>query len=107
LERSDHAITARLRRLGLRTGRWRSPHHPSSPSNGGLTPGERVLVEREFRDRALRRFSRSRSDSSAHSAPSRNSAGGAERFVARPAEDRVDHAIRPTKPGLRAACSRS
>lgn len=49
LERSDHAIAARLRRLGLRTGRWRSPHHPSS-SNGGLTPGERVLVEREVRD---------------------------------------------------------
>ena len=29
LGRSDHAIVARLRRLGLRSGRQRSPHHPS------------------------------------------------------------------------------
>src|ERR1044072_6665545 len=29
LERSDHAIAARLRHLGLRAGRWRSPPHPS------------------------------------------------------------------------------
>jgi hypothetical protein len=50
LGRSDPAIAARLRRLGLRAGRWRSPHHPC-PTNGGLTPGERVLVEREVRDR--------------------------------------------------------
>ena len=28
LGRSDHAVVARLRRLGLREGRWRSPHHP-------------------------------------------------------------------------------
>jgi hypothetical protein len=53
LKRSDHAVVSRLRRLGLRTGRWRSPHHPS-PSNGGLTPGERALVERELRDRGGR-----------------------------------------------------
>ena len=53
LGRSDHAVVTRLRRLGLRAGRWRSPHHPS-PSNGGLTPGEKALVERELRDRGGR-----------------------------------------------------
>ena len=55
LRRSDHAVAGRLRRLGLRAGRQRSPHHPS-PVNGGLTPGERALLERELRlrgDRAL------------------------------------------------------
>ena len=53
LGRSDQAIAGRLRRLGLRAGRRRSPHHPS-PSNGGLTPGERALVDRELRDRGPR-----------------------------------------------------
>jgi hypothetical protein len=53
LGRSDHAVVRRLRRLGLRAGRFRSPHHPSS-SNGGLTPGERALVERELRDKGGR-----------------------------------------------------
>lgn len=53
LGRSDHAVVRRLRRLGLRAGRFRSPHHPSS-SNGGLTPGQRALVEREFRDKGGR-----------------------------------------------------
>ena len=53
LDRSDQAIAQRLRRLGLRTGRWRSPHHPS-PANGGFTPGERALIERELRDRGPR-----------------------------------------------------
>ena len=46
--RSDQAIVARLRRLGLRAGRRRSPHHPSR-AFGGLTQGERRLVERELR----------------------------------------------------------
>ena len=46
--RSDQAIVARLRRLGLRAGRLRSPHHPS-PVLGGLTHGERRLIERELR----------------------------------------------------------
>jgi hypothetical protein len=46
LGRSDFAVAARLRRLGLRDGRHRSPHHPAA-TQGGLTPGERRLVERE------------------------------------------------------------
>lgn len=45
LKRSDRAVTNRLRHLGLRHGRERSPHHPAS-SRGGLTPGERQLVAR-------------------------------------------------------------
>ena len=53
LGRSDRAVVLRLRRLGLRARRWRSPHHPT-PANGGLTPGERALVERELRDRGSR-----------------------------------------------------
>jgi hypothetical protein len=53
LGRTDRAIAARLRHLGLRAGRWRSPHHPTL-SNGGLTPGERALVDREVRDRGPR-----------------------------------------------------
>jgi len=55
LGRSDHAVARRLRRLGLREGRERSPHHPT-PANGGLTPGERALLDRELHvrgDRAL------------------------------------------------------
>ena len=53
LDRSDQAIAQRLRRLGLRTGRWRSPHHPSHAS-GGFTPGERALIDRELRQRGPR-----------------------------------------------------
>lgn len=53
LRRSDHAIVSRLRHLGLRTGRRGSPHHPS-PVNGGLSPGERALVDRELRNRGDR-----------------------------------------------------
>jgi hypothetical protein len=56
LGRSDHAIVARLRKLGLRAGRQRSPHHPS-PRNGGLSPGERALVDRELRNRGERALS--------------------------------------------------
>ncbi len=48
--RSDQAVVARLRRLELRAGRRRSPHHPS-PACGGLTHGERRLVERELQGR--------------------------------------------------------
>ena len=51
--RSDQAVVTRLRRLGLRAGRWRSPHHPT-PTRGHLTPGERALVERELRVRGSR-----------------------------------------------------
>lgn len=45
--RSDRAVTIRLSKLGLRTGRERSPHH-AAPRLGDLTPGERVLLEREL-----------------------------------------------------------
>ena len=51
--RSDQATVTRLLRLGLRAGRRRSPHHPS-PACGGLTHGERRLVERELRGRGAR-----------------------------------------------------
>ena len=53
LERSDHAVVARLRRIGERDGRRGSPHHPSK-TRGGLTPGERVLVQRELTRRGAR-----------------------------------------------------
>jgi len=53
LGRSDRAVVTRLRRLGLRAGRWRSPHHPT-PTRGHLTPGERALVERELHARGSR-----------------------------------------------------
>jgi hypothetical protein len=46
LGRTDAAVAARLRRLGLRDGRHRSPHHPAA-TRGGFTAGERRLVERE------------------------------------------------------------
>ena len=46
LGRSPHAITQRMRRLGLRDGR--SPHHPTA-RRGSLTPGERVTAARELR----------------------------------------------------------
>lgn len=48
LGRSDRAVVARLRRLGLRAGRQRSPHHPA-PTTAGLTPGEWRLLDRELR----------------------------------------------------------
>jgi hypothetical protein len=47
LARSDQAVVARLRRLELRDGRRRSPHHPAT-SDGGLTAGEWRLMEREL-----------------------------------------------------------
>jgi hypothetical protein len=53
LGRSDRAVVARLSRNGLRAGRRRSPHHPS-PVSGGLTPGERTLLDRELRNRGDR-----------------------------------------------------
>jgi hypothetical protein len=45
LGRSDVAVTARLRVLGLRAARERSPHHPA-PRAGRLTPGQRAAVAR-------------------------------------------------------------
>jgi hypothetical protein len=45
LGRSDRAVTARLRRLGPRVARERSPHHPT-PHGGRLTPGQRAAIER-------------------------------------------------------------
>jgi hypothetical protein len=54
LERSPEAITQRLRRIGLREARERSPHHPV-PTRNGLTPGERLTVMRELRGAGPRR----------------------------------------------------
>jgi hypothetical protein len=47
LARSDRAITIRLAKLGLRSGRERSPHHAASRL-GDLTPGEQALLDREL-----------------------------------------------------------
>lgn len=55
LERSPEAITQRLRRMGLRETRERSPHHPVPARNGHLTPGERATVVRELRTGGPRR----------------------------------------------------
>jgi hypothetical protein len=54
LERSPEAVTQRLRRIGLREARERSPHHPA-PAHNGLTPGERATVTRELRGGGARR----------------------------------------------------
>jgi hypothetical protein len=54
LERSPEAVTQRLRRIGLRVARERSPHHPV-PTRNGLTPGERATVVRELRTGGPRR----------------------------------------------------
>ncbi|MEJ7797518.1 MAG: hypothetical protein WKF42_03390 [Solirubrobacteraceae bacterium] len=54
LNRSPQAITQRLRRLGLRDGAERSPHHPVA-ARGRLTPGERAVVTRELRSGGPRR----------------------------------------------------
>jgi hypothetical protein len=53
LGRSDRAIAARLRSLGLREDRERSPHHPVALT-GTLSPGERALVQREIQARGDR-----------------------------------------------------
>jgi DNA-binding CsgD family transcriptional regulator len=55
LGRSDVAVAARLRQLGLRNGRHRSPHHPAATS-GGFTAGERRLVDRELAHATGRRL---------------------------------------------------
>ena len=55
LGRSDFAVAARLRQLGLRDGRERSPHHPAA-ANGGFTAGERRLVNRELQHATGRRL---------------------------------------------------
>jgi len=47
LGRSDQAVVTRLRQLGLREGRARSPHHPA-PTDDGLTAGEWRLIDREL-----------------------------------------------------------
>lgn len=54
LDRSPGAITQRLRRLGLRVGAQRSPHHPVSRASP-FTPGEQVTVTREIRAGGPRR----------------------------------------------------
>jgi hypothetical protein len=51
LGRSDRAVAARLRALGLRAGRERSPHHPAGRA-GRLTPAQRsALASAEARQR--------------------------------------------------------
>jgi hypothetical protein len=54
LDRSPEAVSQRLRRIGLRDARERSPHH-LVPARNGLTPGELVTVERELRTGGPRR----------------------------------------------------
>ena len=54
LGRSPEAVVQRLRRLGLREARRRSPHH-LVPARHGLTPGELATVVRELRDGGPRR----------------------------------------------------
>ena len=60
LGRSDRAVTIRLAKLGLRDGRYRSPHRRTT-SPGRVTAGERALLQRELRvgdQRRLRRVAR-------------------------------------------------
>lgn len=47
LGRTPEAVTQRIRRLGLRETRWRSPHHLVPPQNGGLSPGMMATLLRE------------------------------------------------------------
>jgi hypothetical protein len=54
LARSPEAVVQRLRRLGLRDGCERSPHHPP-PARNGLTPGERATIARELGKGGARR----------------------------------------------------
>jgi hypothetical protein len=54
LDRSPEAVAQRLRRLGLRDARRRSPHH-LVPARRGLTPGQLATVVRELRDGGPRR----------------------------------------------------
>lgn len=46
LNRSDRAVTQRIRKLGLTSQGLRSPHHPA-PRSAGLTPAERRVAQRE------------------------------------------------------------
>ena len=45
LERSDHAVSCRMRALGLRDERRCSPHHPVARVRG-LTPAQRSAIQR-------------------------------------------------------------
>jgi hypothetical protein len=54
VNRSPDAVTRRLRLLGLREARERSPHH-LVPARTGLTPGALATVERELRTGGPRR----------------------------------------------------
>ena len=47
LGRSDRAVATRMRKLGLRDGRERSPHH-SAAAHGEFTAGELRLIDREL-----------------------------------------------------------
>jgi hypothetical protein len=54
LDRSSGAITQRMRKLDLRRGSERSPHHPAR-TDGHLTPGQRAVIARELEAGAHRR----------------------------------------------------
>lgn len=54
LNRSPEAVAKRLRRIGLRDGRERSPHH-HVPARAGLTPGQIATVVRELGSSGPRR----------------------------------------------------
>jgi hypothetical protein len=54
LGRSSGAITQRMRKLDLRRGSERSPHHPALTA-GHLTPGQRAVITRELGAGAHRR----------------------------------------------------
>lgn len=47
LQRTPEAVVQRMRRLALRAGSHRSPHHPA-PTGGDLSPGERATIAREL-----------------------------------------------------------
>jgi hypothetical protein len=54
LARSPEAVVQRLRRLGVRDGCARSPHHPA-PARDGFTAGERATIIRELQTGGPRR----------------------------------------------------
>jgi hypothetical protein len=47
LGRTPEAVAQRIRRLGLRETRWRSPHHLVPPRNGQLSAGMKATLVRE------------------------------------------------------------
>jgi hypothetical protein len=56
LDRSPEAVAQRLRRVGLREARRRSPHHLVPPQNGHLSPGMMATLAREVGTDTPRRW---------------------------------------------------